>query len=90
VVVVVVGVVVVSVWVTVVVEVGAVPVSVFVVAVVVEGAVALVVDGPVLLVVADAVAVLLLICSVTLLAMLWPVPEPHPAITMAIRPMSAN
>jgi hypothetical protein len=49
-----------------------------------------VVDGALLLVVTGAVAVLLLICSVTLLAMLWPAPEPHPAMTMASKPASAT
>jgi hypothetical protein len=51
---------------------------------------AAVVDGAVALVVTDAFVVRLFICCVRLVAMLWPAPEPQPAMTMARKPTRAT
>ena len=49
-----------------------------------------VVVGALTLVVVGAFAVRLFSCCVRLVAMLWPVPEPHPATTIARNPTSAT
>lgn len=58
--------------------------------VVVSLEVCVVVVGALTLVVVGALAVRLFSCCVRLVAMLWPVPEPHPATTIARSPTSAT